>query len=96
MSKTRKFMGITCTVAKPTKGHRAALWENMLGTVWAVNDAGEVKFFDYDLRGARAFAGVKESRDPRVSRHPYPGQRVHNGPDYAQPTNKQLILWIKR
>jgi hypothetical protein len=55
----------------PTKKHRIAMWENMLGTVYARNDAGETKYFDYDWAAAREFAGVDQAdRDPRVMRAP--------------------------
>lgn len=52
----------------PTNKHRPAIWECMLGTVYAQNDAGEVKYFDYRWDEARAFAGVAPDRDPRVAK----------------------------
>jgi len=51
---------------RPTKSHRPALWENMLGTVYAMNAAGVVAYFDYDYAQAVAFIGVAE--DVRVHR----------------------------
>ncbi len=64
------FIGIPARKIKPTKKHRAAIWECMLGTVHAQNDAGEVKYFDYNYKEAKAFAGVEAQRDPRVFKCP--------------------------
>lgn len=56
---------------KPTLRHRVAIWENMLGTVNAMNDRGEVRYFDYDWAAAREFAGVDVGdRDLRIWRAP--------------------------
>jgi hypothetical protein len=52
--------------AAPTKRHRPALWENMLGTVYARNAAGKVEYFDYDWQRAIEFIGPYS--DVRVSR----------------------------
>ena len=53
---------------KPTLKHRPAVWECMLGTVYASNGT-EVRYFDYRWEEARAFAGVDaEGADPRVAR----------------------------
>ena len=54
--------------ANPTRKHRAAIWECMLGTVYAMNDAGEVRYFDYKWDEAVAFAGVTPERDPRTAK----------------------------
>lgn len=51
---------------KPTKLHRAVLWENMLGTVFARNAAGVVEYFDYDY--PKALAHIGPHRDVRVAR----------------------------
>lgn len=59
----------TARKAKPTLKHRPAIWECMLGTVYARSDAGETKYFDYDWDAARAFANV-EGRDLRVAKAP--------------------------
>lgn len=77
---------------RPTLKHRPAIWEMMLGTVYAMNDAGEVRYFDYNWEGARAFAGVDEpDRDPRHSR----ALRGHL--DYlgtSAPNTRQMVLWV--
>ena len=44
--------------AKPTLKHRPAIWENMLGTVYAMNDVGDIRYFDYDYDAAMDFAGL--------------------------------------
>jgi hypothetical protein len=50
---------------KPTRQHRPAVWGGILGTVYAQNDTGETRYFDYDYAVAWAFAGVTPERDPR-------------------------------
>jgi hypothetical protein len=53
-----------------TKRHRALVWENMLGTVYAKNAAGQVQYFDYDYAAAHSWAGTAGCSDLRVSRAP--------------------------
>ena len=75
--------------AKPTKRHRPAIWENMLGAVYACNDKGEVRYFDYRWDEARAFAGAdREDADLRVARC----SRFYF-PD--GPRAGKMVLWIK-
>lgn len=67
---------------QPTKAHRPAVWENMLGTVYARNAAGETRYFDYDWDAAIEFVG--EVSDVRVARAKYhgwtePGNLPRNG-----------------
>lgn len=69
---------------KPTQKHRMAIWECMLGTVYARNAEHDVKYFDYDWDAAREWAGVDaEGTDPRVWSNPYRcsvnGQHVKKG-----------------
>ncbi len=52
--------------AKPTNAHRPALWENMLGTVYAANRDGVAKYFDYNWKDALEHVGAHH--DVRVSR----------------------------
>lgn len=53
---------------KPTLKHRPAIWEAILGTVYASNGI-EVRYFDYRWDEARAFAGVDQpGADPRLAR----------------------------
>lgn len=63
--------------AKPTKDHRPAIWESLLGTVEARSPEGITRYFDYDWEAARAFAGIDESTsDLRLARYP----RIDSGP----------------
>jgi hypothetical protein len=76
---------------KPTKAHRKAIWESMLGAVYAQNDEGEIKYFDYDWAGARAFAGVEEQgRDPRI----FKNKTAYNGTNC--PSIGQPVLYVVR
>jgi len=62
----------------------------MLGTVYAMNDVGEIRYFDYDHTAARAFAGVLEAeRDPRLAR-----TKDGSYGDYQRPRRGQYVLWI--
>ena len=74
-------------IAKPTvtKRHSPLIWECLLGTVYARNANGEVKYFDYDYAGAREFAGVAQATDLRVSKT----KKVYQG----YPRYGQLALW---
>jgi hypothetical protein len=63
--KTTKFKATVSNQLKyhtrkmsPTQKHRPVLTFGILGTVYGISPAGEVKYFDYDWDGALAFAGV--------------------------------------
>ena len=56
--KTTYFLGVKAHKAAPTKKHVPAIWECMLGTVYAQNAQGNTQYFDYEHELARAFAGV--------------------------------------
>lgn len=56
--------------AKPTKAHRPAVWEAMLGTLYACNPQGEVKYCDYRWEEALAWAQVAGTVDHRWARSP--------------------------
>lgn len=56
----------------PTRRHRPAIWECMLGTVYARNAAGKVEYFDYDYVAAVAHVGpYVDARVSRVTRGYY-------------------------
>ena len=83
---------------RPTKKHRPAVWENMLGTLYAQNDAGDVCYFDYDWDAAFEYAGYAENRDPRA--YGFTGERAmyryHNGSVHnTSPRKGQRVLWLK-
>ena len=76
---------------KPTLKHRPALWENMLGTVWARNDSGETKYFDYDWEAALRYCGaLEEGRDPRLARC----QRGTYRQGMGLPRPRQWVLYV--
>lgn len=92
------FLKVPCTVRPPTRKHRPAVWECMLGTVYALNDAGECRYFDYDHEGAKAFAGVAVDADNRLHRITklLNFQYVRTGPPESNPRVGQRVLWIPR
>jgi hypothetical protein len=90
--------GVNSRHMKPTQKHRAAIWECMLGTVYAY-DGKEVKYFDYDHEGALKFAGVTNDKDPRTYRtdrfaygKPWGVYDLTGKGDY--PSHKKLVLYI--
>jgi len=85
----------TARKAMPTKRHRAAIWENMLGTVYAMNAAGEVRYFDYDYKAAVAFVGDVED----VRAHRYVAYRTRigsngNNESYMLPRHGQFVWFV--
>lgn len=93
-SKT-SFLGVACIKAKPTQGHRPAVWETMLGAVDAMNPDGEVRHFGYDYAAAIAFAEVAADGEPRLAR--VPKDRGYFGLDpYRSPRAGKLVVWVKR
>lgn len=82
----------------PTKAHRPAIWENMLGTVYAMNKAREVQYFDYDYAEAVAFVGnVEDVRVHRIT--PSTRWKVSltssNDQDHAMPRTGKLVWFVK-
>lgn len=80
--------------AVPTKRHKPVIWECILGTVYAANPAGEVKYFDYDWDGAREWAAITPDSDLRVAKMPRDRRYRYYGD--AGPSVFQLILWAVR
>ena len=79
---------------RPTKKHRPAIWENMLGTVYGMNDEGVTRYFDYRWDEAIEFAGVTPDRDPRAARKT---ERVRYTKDSStEPRDRQFVLWITK
>ncbi len=98
------LFGVTCSALKPTRSHkkgannhRPAVWDCVLGTVYALNDDGECKYFDYDLKGALEFAGVAPDRDPRAYRlgHDRAYRYVTKGATEGNPRVGNMVLWIR-
>lgn len=97
MANHKNFIGVRCSTLKPTRAHRPALWECMLGTVYAMNAAGEARYFDYDYEAAQAFAGVDQpGADPRVARVPLRLSYVKTGATEANPRVGRMVLWVRR
>jgi len=92
------FLKVPCSRKPPTRGHRPALWECMLGTVYALNEAGECKYFDYDHTAAAAFAGVTLTADNRLHKvtHLLNFQYVKAGLTDANPPVGRLVLWVPK
>ena len=84
---------------RPTKKHRPAIWENMLGTVWALNSEGIAVYFDYNWDAARAHAGIdlNADQDLRLARFQGHVSYVKNSSmfDPKGPSKGQMVLWIK-
>lgn len=80
--------------AKPTRKHKPVIWECMLGTVYAANPAGEVKYFDYKWDEAREWAAITEDSDLRTARIPR-GVRYYST-QVASPSPNQWALWAVR
>ena len=78
---------------KPTRKHRPAIWESVLGTVYAYNGKDPVQYFDYDWDSAHRYAGVSPDRDPRVFKITRSMKYVRY-PGSVTPPTGQLILWI--
>jgi hypothetical protein len=74
--------------AKPTLKHRPAIWECMLGTVYARNADGETRYFDYRWEEAAQFAGLDFDADNRVWRNDRRGY-TSDGPAY-----RQFVLYV--
>lgn len=80
--------------APPTRAHRVALFENMLGTVYAVSPAGEVRYFDYDWAAAVAWIG--DVKDVRVARFkPGTATGIRRGEDWQTPRVGQLVWFVR-
>lgn len=77
---------------KPTQNHRPAIWENMLGTVYAMNEEGETKYFDYDYQAANEWAGIDPDRDLRWFKNMF-NVRWSNGS--GDPRKGKVVLWIR-
>lgn len=80
--------------APPTRRHRLAIAPGILGTVYAINEQGEARYFDYDREGAYAFAGVSVDRDPRFSTAPGGVSYVRSGATECNPRPGTRCLWI--
>ncbi len=81
---------------QPTSKHRAGIWENMLGTVYAMDPNGNVQYFDYDYKAAAKHVGFVT--DVRVARfRAYDTRLGWNGQSdtYTLPRHGQLVWFVK-
>lgn len=91
---TTTFLGTPARKMNPTKSHRPAVWEGILGTVFAT-DGETIQYFDYDHKGAMAFAGVTPDADPRVAK--FSGEVAYPGLEEGRrPSKGQKTLWVVR
>lgn len=89
----RTWLNVRVKEAKPTLNHRPAVWECLLGTVYAMNQEGVIRYFDYDWKAALEYAGYDESKDPRLAKNQ---RRVSwTGRQNDDPSYNQLVLWLK-
>lgn len=72
---------------KITKKHKPLCWECILGTVYAKDIDGIIKYFDYNYTSAISFMKLENYYDLRLCRNPY-----HNASEYY-PKYNQLVLW---
>ena len=91
----RKFLGASGALMHPTLKHRPAVWEMIMGTVNAMNDQGEIKYFDSDYKKALAFAGVAKKTDVRIAktreRYYFPYDSVTKNIFKGQ-----TVLWVEK
>lgn len=94
-----RVLGRTILVkkARPTRGHRLAISPGILGTVYAVDEHGTARYFDYDRDAAYAFAGLDaEDADVRLSVPAELRQYVRRGALEANPGKYTRCLWVRK
>lgn len=87
--------GLTVRNMRPTQKHRLAISPGILGTVYAMNAAGEIRYFDADYEGAREFAGLNDAIDIRYARPIGPYRFVKSGAYWGNPGVKDRCYWVK-
>jgi len=91
-NKVVSFIGIKGKYLPPTRNHRPAIYEDMLGTVNAVNDEGKVEYFDYNYEDAIKYAGISEDRDIRIYKYKKPKFYSNKWSNILR--DGQKVLWI--
>lgn len=94
MTNTANFIGVPCRKMQPTLKHRPALWECMLGTVYAMNEQGVTRYFDYDWKAAIKWAGISDTSDARLARHKRRVTFSRTGDSIDEPSFNKLVLWV--
>jgi len=90
-----RWLGLDVSFKPPTKNHRLAIWEMMLGTVYAMNEARKIKYFDYDYEAAIEYSGARTKKDLRRSRVTS-ALRFRLGQNRALPSVGKMVLWVER
>ena len=81
---------------KPAQKHRPAVWENMLGTVYAMSPDREIRYFDYDWVAALDFAEIDLDDPAHDLRHYRITEQVSYGRSGGpEPRYRQWVLWAK-
>ena len=96
MADIASYIGIEARKMRPTLNHRPAIWECMLGTVYAMNEEGVTEYFDYDWDDAKQHAGIPDKKDIRLFKNK---RRVRwsNGDRYdGDPEVGKLTLWVEK
>ncbi len=93
MATIKHYIGVECRKMKPTKKHRPAIWECMLGTVYAMNDEGVIEYFDYKYDEAIAFSGVSDLTDNRLSKAITHCTWSDGKDPYLEPRTGRTVLW---
>ena len=83
--------GLEYSKKKPTLKHRPAIWENILGTIFASDRKGNSEYFDYNYIEAREFAKLQKTRDIRV--YPYDGRPIGIRKEH-KPKIGHSVIWI--
>ena len=83
--------GVNAVNKKPTLNHRPAIWENILATIYAMNDQGEIKYFDYDYDAAIEFAGIKEKKDVRCFK-----AKERWSSDVSSLCKGRMAVWVEK
>jgi hypothetical protein len=95
-----KIEGIQHTKEKPTPRHRIALWENIRGIIYAMNETGVINSFGYDLKKAKEFAGLEMDgrlykKDVRLYKFALEfTANLKYG--YKGPKKDQLVIWVEK
>lgn len=92
--KMKTFKGISAPFKKPTSNHRPAIWENMLGTVFAMNDEGKIKYFDYKIEDAKEYANIKNKKDIRIFKNEKKIRYTND--EEKNPRINQTVLWVEK
>lgn len=87
--------GLVVREMRPTLKHRLAIAPGLLGTVYAMNAAGEMRYFDFNYQAARKFAGLDAGTDIRFARPIGPYRFVKSGATDGNPYPYQRCYWVK-